>query len=631
MAWNGVAARQRIAHNKASQPWESHRLNRPICLGIGLLAFGVGLVGCDYSPPPSLNTQGGSPGRFAPPLSGPVASGGSAQSTAVLRKQDERAAILESAVTLIQRAALQPGGENFKLATEKLNYYFEGTSLPEYQLAPQSREYLRSQLPPNYLKDLESRAWSLRDARHLEDCMMYYKIATRVAGNGDDLDRVRRVFDWVVRQIQLVPPGSLGSPRLPQAFARPYDILLRGMATEADGSWAERSWLFMALCRQLDIDTGLITYTKSSTLEPRLNLDSAGSEPEFEGRLMGMRRMPKVPVVWICAALVGDKAYLFDARLGLEVPGPDGKGVATIDQALADPAILERMNLPGLSPYGTSRASLLASPTKLGILIDSSRGYFSPKMRMLQSQLAGKDRTILYCDGSDQRDHFAAAFGSRLGRVSLWSLPLEVDRGLFTDARFVESIQSSLFLFRGEFPLLYARVKQLRGEFDEAIEDYVRLRFAEKAPLVNNKRGVIPQEIQDGLDIYATYYLALAHLERNNVEQAELMLRKLLEILPEAGPNLPFYNMFRWGANANLGRIYEAKKDLARAIAYDTQNDPTSQYVGNVLRARELVWQDPIARTAVTLPPPPTTKPTAPKLVIQPDRQAAQAPPLRAQ
>ena len=86
------------------------------------------------------------------------------------------------------------------------------------------------------LKNLENREWDARsDTRHIEDCMMYYGIANRVAGAGEDLDRVRRVFDWVVRQVQLVPAGSLGAGRLGQAFARPYDVLLRGMATESEG------------------------------------------------------------------------------------------------------------------------------------------------------------------------------------------------------------------------------------------------------------------------------------------------------------------------------------------------------------------------------------------------------------
>ena len=182
-----------------------------------------------------------------------------------------------------------------------------------------------------------------------------------------------------------------------------------------------------------------------------------------------------------------------------------------------DPAILERMNLPGLAPYGTSRASLLSSPTKVGILIDSSPGYFSPKMKLLQAELSGKHRTILYRDPADQRDQFTRAFGNHAGPISLWSIPLEVETRLFTDARYVESIQASLFLFRSEWPLLYARVKQLRGEFDEAIEDYVRFRFNENTPMVNNKKQVIPKEVQEGLDAYATYYLALAHLERNDL------------------------------------------------------------------------------------------------------------------
>ena len=112
--------------------------------------------------------------------------------------------------------------------------------------------------------------------------------------------------------------------------------------------------------------------------------------------------------------------------------------MATLEEALADPAILERMNLPGLRPYGTSRASLLGSPTKIGILIDSSPGYFAPKMKLLQAELAGKHRTILYRDPADQRDHFARVLGKHAGAVSLWHVPLEVETRLFTDPQFVQ-------------------------------------------------------------------------------------------------------------------------------------------------------------------------------------------------
>jgi len=533
--------------------------------------------------------------------------------------------MMESSMTLIKGAALQPGGRNFDLAIQKLNHYFEGTSLQDYMLEPVARAYLEAQLTPQMLKELENRNWVPRDTRHIEDCMMYYGIASRIAGTGEDLARVRRVFDWVIRQVQLVPAGSLHAGQLPQAFARPYDILLRGMATEADGYWAERAWLFMALCRQLGIDTGLVAYSKSTTLS--YQVPRYGSNFETEASVLGMRMPPRSPIVWICAALIDDKAYLFDARVGLEIPGPGGSGVATLDQAMADPEILEQMNLPGRLPYGTSRASLLGSPTKIGVLVDSSSGFLSPKMRLLQRELAGKNRTILYRDPAEQRDHFARALGDHLGDVKLWALPLDVETRLFSDSTFVASIQASLFLFQRDFPLVYARVKQLRGEYQDAISDYIKLRFKQDAPQVTNKKATIKQDVQDGLDVYAGYYLALAQLESGNLDNAELMFRNTLKLLPQYGPKLPYYNMFRWGANANLGRIYEAKKDYRRALECYAQFDPTTQYVGNQIRARDLVMRDPMAPGPGESAPTEGAKPTSPSPPQSPT--AALAPPVR--
>ena len=170
-----------------------------------------------------------------------------------------------------------------------------------------------------------------------------------------------------------------------------------------------------------------------------------------------------------------------------------------------------------------------------------------------------------------------------------------------------------MFLFNREFPLVYARVKQLRGELDEAIPEYVKLRGIENAPLVTDKKKTIPKEVQDALDIYATYYLGLAHLDKNyddqaeydkNLYNAEQMFTMTLKLLPEPGPNQPYYNMFRWGANANLGRIYEAKKDYPRAIAHYSQRDPTYQFVGNQIRARDLALRDPIAGAPCAPPRP---------------------------
>ncbi len=583
---------------------------RRIPLWTRLAAAALGLmllVSCNYAAPEPLPTDLSSD---SVPASEQLKTGAVDEAVSSTQRGDEeRAAILGSSITLIQRASLQPGGDNFALAVQKLNHYFEGTSPSEYQMEPAAREFLGTQMPETMISEIENRNWSKKDTRHIEDCMMYYGIASRVAGPGEQLAQVRRVFDWVVRQTLLVPAGALGSNRLPHVFARPYDVLMRGMATEAEGSWAERAWLFIALCRQLGIDAGMVTYSKNRSLE--LLVPRHAINPGIEAALFGLRQGPKPPLVWICAVLINDQAYLFDARCGVEVPGPGGSGVATLEQALADDAILDRMNLPGELVYGTSRASLLGSRTKISILIDSWTGYFAPKMRLLQRELAGKDRSILYRDPAEQRDHFSQVLGSQFGGASLWRLPIEVETRLFTDQQFVASIQESLFLFRHDFPLVYPRVKQLRGELKEAIEEYVSLRLVKNAKFVTNDKVEIPAQVQDGLDAYATYYLALAHWEKDNLESAERMFKKTLELLPEPGPNQPYYHMLRWGANANLGRIYEAQKDYPRAIAYDMQRDPTSQRVGNLLRARELVWRDPIVAPAVSLPSPPPAKPVS--------------------
>jgi hypothetical protein len=586
-------------------------LNRRLLTRSGLALAGLGVilaagwVGCDYSPP---DTEVSIKGRTVQaPISPSGALGSKTADSPVLspRSPEERKAILDSSITLIERAAMQPGGEHYAQAVKKLNQYFEGTNPAEYQLDSSAREYLTAQFGgPQPITEFQREAWTDRDTRHVEDCMMYSAIAKRVSGVGDDLTRVRRLFDWMIRQIELVPAGSFGASRLGPAFARPYDVLLRGMATESPGTaWAERAWIFMALCRQLDIDVGLITYTRGNTLEPLLS-DKA---PAASGRA------PKPQVVWICAALIGEQAYLFDTRLGLEVPGPDGEGVATLEQALADSSILERMNLPGLIPYPTTRATLLASPSKIGILIDSSPGYFAPKMKLLQRELPGKYRTILFSDPAQQRDHFVRALGARAGAINLWEVPLRVQARLFTDAEYVTAIQNSLYWFRPEYPLVYARVRQLRGEFKDAIEAYVSFRLAVNAPLVTAKKKAalpkgapttIPKEVQDGLNVYATYYLALSQLENENLSpderlrEAEAMFRQVLAMVPEPPPGQqhPYYYMFRWGANTNLARIQEARKDDQAAISYYTQFDPTSQGTGNLLRARELVWRDPLSR-----------------------------------
>ncbi|WZO98218.1 hypothetical protein EP7_005275 [Isosphaeraceae bacterium EP7] len=543
----------------------------------------LSMVGCDYSVPedqrPIVSTRltrepdrlvgkGGGAGRTVKP----------ADAATSLEERQKQDTILESVLNLIATASIKPGGDNFAIAAELLNEYFaRGSSGLDYSMAAPARQFLARTLPEKFVKEaLEGKAFTIRDARHLEDCMMYHKIATRVGGVGDDLTRVRRIFDWVITQVMLAPAGSLAPPGLPQAQARPYDVLMRGMATEGDGFWSERAWLFMVLCRQLGVDVGLLSYT------PR-----------------GMSEAESIP--WACGAVIGDKVYLFDQRRGLEVPGPDGKGVATLEDALADSSILEALSLPGQSPNEATRSELLASPTKIGVLIDSSRIGLAPRMKLLQQRLTGKDRTILYRDPAEQQANFARAMGPRLGEVNLWQMPLTVEERLFTDPSFNRSTAEAMRLLDPRLPLLYARHAQLRGDLDKAKLKYVEFRKAVGLTETDGKTPVSP-DVQQALDVYATYFLALCHLEMKNTSDAKFFFLDTLKSVPEPGPRRPYYLLFRRGAAANLGRLYEAEGDGRLAAKYYGSPDSTPQGIGNLIRARDLAWADPTGEVPDRLP-----------------------------
>ncbi|MGE3821120.1 MAG: hypothetical protein AB7I30_17035, partial [Isosphaeraceae bacterium] len=329
------------------------------------------LAGCDYSSSDTTEIPEGTYSAGALPITtkpSPTAASSTAADPEATdgARTAEKAAILGNVVQLVESAATNPGGANFGQAIKNLNQYFSDTPASAYKMAPESRAFLEETVDKSSVDVLETPEWTMPDARHLEDCMLYQNVARRVGGVGDDLTRVRRAFDWMVRHVQLIPATTFRASGGTPAVARPYDVLLRGMAVESDGVWSERGWLFLALCRQLGLDAGLITYTP---------------------------RGAKEPVVWCSAVLVDGKPYLFDARIGLPIPNAQGDGVATLEEAMTDSTILDRMDLPGQSPYGTTRAALLASSSKIGILIDSGSRYFSPRMKLLQQSLAGKDQT----------------------------------------------------------------------------------------------------------------------------------------------------------------------------------------------------------------------------------------------
>lgn len=587
---------------------------------IGLAVVAGLAVGCSEeefrpgSPSPATG-----PATSASPQPGDSPSqAGSPASSSNSMDDERRVTLLRSVIQLIEDSAVAPDAKNFSTATDYLNEYFNGTPAAEYALSEEGRKFLAASFPEEALRDFGDRRFDpRRDPMHIKDCLLYQAVAGHVAGQGDDLERVRRVFHWVSRQIMLVPPEYLSVPGvIYQAQARPYDVLVRGIATEGDGTWtdknepgywAERGWLFLSLCRQLGVDAGLVT------IQPKA----------VEGQPAGRRRF------WLCAALIDGKAYLFDARLGVEVPGPGGQGVATLDQVLADPSLvgpIAQTEETGDGPrYGVQPDDLRGS--KIGIAIDSSTGYFRPKMRLLQKELAARNRMVLFRDPAEQRDAFARALGDSVAEIGYWMLPLEVEVRLFTDSRFVESSKLPLAIHDPMYPLLRARLFQLRGDLTQAIQSYVAflhnpeeiVKYARDHPInprdpeavSRRNQAMTSTDLHSALDLNATYFLGLCQLEKGNLTQSENLLRQVVKLVPDESlkPGPPFFQFFRYGAVANLGRIEEDRGKIAEALELYRRDLPAPLSLGNAYRARLL---------EARAPKPDTTPPAEPEKPADP-------------
>ncbi|WP_152053666.1 hypothetical protein [Tautonia marina] len=553
-----------------------------LALILGAMTFGCG---GNEAPPRPITGATRDPGR-ADRSDGQAGQGINAF-RGVGMDPEMREALLRNVVTLLERAALTPGGQNIKIATENLNNYFKSNPDSDFQLSDTARAYLEEQLAdsPFQTSDFGTRAFEQKDARHIEDCLLYHNIAARVAGPGSMLDRVQRIFDWTMYNVQLVPPeGPMPEALVAQGInpvpARPYDVIIRGFGSEIPGDlWADRSWTFMALCRQIGVDVAMLGYPVADAEEP---------------------------YYWTCAALIDGTPYLFDTRIGLAIPGPDGQGIATLEQAATEPIVLDRLDLPSPAiPYATEAANL----DTVRVYLDSSRGYFAPRMRLLQNDLAGANRMVLYRDPVEQRDAWTSALGDRLDTVELWDLPLNVEYALFNDPAYVRAIQFVNFYFSPDFPLLGARLRQLRGDLADAKQDFTRARFRRVGAMAEASQipAELRQEIQESIDLFSTYFLGLAQLDDSMPEQAINLFEQALKLPPtgvRAVRGRPA-TLLRLGADANLGMLYEAKGEDNRAVFAYSRSNTTPQSVGNLLRANALVFEDPFG------PPPPPFDPTA--------------------
>lgn len=422
----------------------------------------------------------------------------------------------------------------------------------------------------------------------------------------EKLAKADRLFDWTVRNLQLDP--LLPAPKPPVATADAneeqrnwaslpaplrgepgpgYQNSVRKVLLTGHGDAWERGRVFLLLCRQAGIDAVMLGLHDEATISAR---------------------------AWVAAVLIDKQLYLFDPGLGLAIPGPDLKGIATLEQAVAQPGLLEQLNVTDGPKYPVQQEQL----TEIVALIDAAPEALSKRMLLAEQALRGKRHLALTCQPSELKKRLQEC--RHITGASLWRVPFEAamfqavlaarfqqDAGL----QWVYSREMSIFL--PDRPLAVARNLQLQGMFeDEDQTAGARTMFlAQRTPdraidllqTSNSMRRSIglaeklPDDLQQrnaALDRLAhiarrtkqdaTYWLALTYLDAGKLSAAR---EWLADRTLSATPPTPWAD----GATFNLARIYQQEGNLAKAAELFRAQPESPQHHGNLLRAQWLAAQ----------------------------------------
>jgi hypothetical protein len=243
------------------------------------------------------------------------------------------------------------------------------------------------------LAEVESINYTRLDSPHLEQCFLLRDAAgsLEVKGVRDPsqgeapLDRAARAFAWVMRQVRL---REQPEEDIPSSFA-----LRRGWGTAR-----ERGLIFLALLEQMG--------------------DHEAARPEFLGCLLEVPDANGSLTFWACGVVIGDgkDVYVFDPRLGLPLPGPGGKGVATLAEIRKQPDILTQLNVDAKNKYDVTTEQAKAAQARLVCPLSA----LAPRMRHLQEKiLAPAVRVRLAVDAVGELQQLKNAFADKSASVAV--------------------------------------------------------------------------------------------------------------------------------------------------------------------------------------------------------------------
>ena len=494
--------------------------------------------------------------------------------------EEVRGKLLEGAITILDRLENYDEALAVDQVFDRLNQWIHADPVGDALASGQwNVDSLRGSLPENYQEmctdeKLGSSVFdptydivAIRDQRWLAD------IAKTARGEAlDDMDIAVSLFRWTIRSlaIQSDPPFFATADSAGVRWFERGEILLSGR-----GSAAQRSWIFLELLRQAGLHgVMLATVDRDGNYRP-----------------------------WLPALISGGEAYLFEPTYGIPVPSLAGPGVATVREAVSNPAVLTQLD-------DESRRYPVAANdmSSLAVLVVADPQSLSRRMNLLEQKLFGGSAVRLAVDASGLGVLAVDALpqGERETAVALWSFPFEVRRrresedmavlqALANELRVmgivVEEKRKASGLAAGRRtirPLYAGRLREFRGELEGpggAKKAYLLSRPSNAAVaelvarLPDGQREAV-RKIYEQMKEDATYWLGIATLSEGDYEIAMDYLGRMTLL---ASPN------GRWAsaARVNLAEAKIQAGDTDGAIKLLLE-DRSPQRFGSRFRAQQV-------------------------------------------
>ncbi|QDU38419.1 hypothetical protein Mal4_27460 [Maioricimonas rarisocia] len=358
-------------------------------------------------------------------------------------------------------------------------------------------------------------SFARRDLDHIRNALLVRTAAEHVTLDAsDDVERAVLLFNYVVRNVALLPGDSAG------LALTPFETLLLGQGTADD-----RAWVFAELLRQLRID--------AVVLEP--------AEGDWgPARIVGV-------------VIPGESVRLFDCALGLPLPGPEATGVlvdrpATLTEVKEDDQFLRTLDFPGaVYPLASEEFDALK------VLLVGHSSTFAPRMEALQADAPVGFEAELY-DGLAANEFHEQGLYDRVAEagqnaeawtgedIGVWQYPgLQYDRFEAGEAESNELVKARLAILeqapvtlqaeqladgsieqtveRPKRPLQFSRIRQIEGDYADAMSGYLNARIAPTHS---------PHPINQGAAADAIFWVGVIKYEQGEYKVAADTLRQYL-------------------------------------------------------------------------------------------------------